>query len=451
MSVRQRIAHALAANALGQAVTIGSQLLLTPLFFREWGAGLYGEWLILSSVPAYLTMADMGVGSAAGNEMTMRAGAGDHAGAQQTYRGAAWVALGAGLMVLLLGGLLALSAAWFGTPSTQQISATDAGWLVLMLSFGVVLSFLGGVVAAGFRAAGHNARGVSLGNVSRLLEALAMAWALLAGHGPLVLCAASLLVKLAMLLLQQIHLHRLCAWLHTPRVAADRSLVRRLLLPSLGFMAFPLGNALALQGPILLIGHVFGGPAVAMFSAMRTLARLPIQVVNMFNASVWPEMSRAHGSGDTSLLRSLHRGTWGMTFVLIVCAGVFLAVTGEWLAHVWLGGRSPFTPLVFDALVLVTVLAALWNASSVVMSAINAHAGLGLRYVLANAGCLAVAWALTPVASWWGLLPCLVMAELILLVWVFPRVMSLTGDSARRFFAEIGPSFAAAVRQRLKR
>ena len=92
MSAKQRIFAALAANGFGQLVTMGTQLLLTPLFFRQWGAALYGEWLILSAIPAYLALADLGVSSAAGNEMAMRAGAGNHAGAQQTFRGARGVA-----------------------------------------------------------------------------------------------------------------------------------------------------------------------------------------------------------------------------------------------------------------------------------------------------------------------------------------------------------------------
>jgi hypothetical protein len=63
MSVRHRIYLALAAGAFGQFVTIGSQVLLTPLYFLYWGAAKYGEWLLISTIPAYLAMADFGIGS----------------------------------------------------------------------------------------------------------------------------------------------------------------------------------------------------------------------------------------------------------------------------------------------------------------------------------------------------------------------------------------------------
>ena len=433
MSVKQRVLHALAANAFGQVVTVLSQLLLTPLFFRYWGAGLYGEWLLLSSIPSYLTMADLGIGSAAGNEMTMRAGGADYMGAQQTFRGALWVASMAGALALGLGLLLAMLASQLHMPRTELLQAGDASSILLMLSCSVALGFWGGVVSAGFRAAGRNALGISLANGARLLEALGMASALLLDQGALALCGLALAIKAVTLAIQYFTLRRLCTWLVYPKAPADRTLARRLIAPSLAFVAFPLGNALALQGPILIIGHVLGAPAVAMFSTMRTLARLPIQIANAFNSSVWPEMSRAHGAGDAQLLRRLHRSTWCLTLVPVVVCGFGLAYLGEWIAHYWLGSGAGYKPLVLNALVLITVLSAIWNASSVVLSATNTHAGLSVRYVLANGLCMGLAWLLTPSLQWYGLLTSLLLAEVLLLVWVLPRVLRQTQDDFPAF------------------
>jgi len=451
MSVKQRIAHALAANAFGQAVTVGSQLLLIPLFFDRWGAGLYGEWLMLSSVPAYLTMVDLGIGSAAGNEMIMRAAAGNRAGAQQTYRGANLVAVWAGAASLLIGLLLAAMAAHWQWPRTHLIKVHDAALILLLLAAGVSLGFQGGVTSAGFRAAGNNALGITLSNLSRLAEALAMGASLLLGHGPLALCLIALLTRALMQVLQHVWLHRICPWLLHPKVPADTTLVKRLIAPSLGFLALPLGNALALQSPILIIGSSMGAPAVAMFSAMRTLARVPVQVANAVNASVWPEMSRAHGAGDQALLRQLHRGTWGITLLMVLAGGGGLTLLGPWLTHHWLGPQAPFEHTVLASLVLVTMLSATWNASAVVLSAANAHARLGFWYVLANALCMGLAWLLTPHLNWPGLLAPLVLAESLLLAWALPATLHFTQDTTAPFFKGSLQQLPQAMGHPLKR
>ena len=199
MSVKQRIVSALAASAFGQAVTVGTQLLLTPMFFAKWGASLYGEWLLLSALPAYLTMADLGIGSAAGNDMTMRAGAGDQRGAQATYRSAFRVAAVVGLLTLLVGVALALGKFSFNTPPTPHIPPQEAALVVLALAANVALSFSAGVFSAGYRCAGLNATGIIVGNSARLLEALTFAALLWLGGGPLALCAAMLGLKLGLI------------------------------------------------------------------------------------------------------------------------------------------------------------------------------------------------------------------------------------------------------------
>lgn len=448
MSVKQRISQALAANAFGQAVTVGSQLLLTPLFFDRWGAGMYGEWLILSSVPAYLTMVDLGIGSAAGNEMIMRAASDNRPGAQQTYRGANLVALGAAAICLLLGLMLAAMAIHWQMPRITQITAHDTGLILVLLAAGVGLGFQGGVLSAGFRAAGHNALGITLSNTSRLVEAVSMALVLLLGHGPLVLCVVALLTRTFMQLLQHLWLKRICTWLFHPKVPADTTLIKRLIIPALGFLALPLGNALALQGPILIIGSVMGGPAVAMFAAMRTLARLPVQIANAFNASVWPEMSRAHGSGDEDLLRSLHRGTWGATLVMVLASGGALVLLAPWVTTLWLGQQAPFEHSVVASLVLITILSAIWNASAIVLSALNAHAGFGLRYVLVNGLCVGMAWLLSHQLNWTGLLVPLVLAESLLLLWALPAALQLTHDKPTPFLKGSLAQVTQGIRRR---
>lgn len=451
MSVLKRVGAALAANAFGQVVTIGSLILLTPLFFRQWGAMTYGEWLILSSIPAYLALADLGIGTAAGNEMTMRAGAGDRRGAQQTYLGAWWVVAGVSAFVVLLGALAAVGALYVDFPATPSIAPDDKAVILLALALTVAIGFAGGVVQAGFRCCERNATGILLTNLSRLVDAVITGVLLLAGQSPVWVCLGMLASKAVLLVIQWSILRHVCSWLFTHGVGADRQIVRRLIKPALGFLTFPLGNAIALQGPILVIGVAFDGSAAAMFSALRTLARIPIQATNMLNWSVSPEMSRAFGSGDIALLRRLHRASWSATVAFIVVLALFLVVLGQWVVRQWLGPQVPFDSVVFLSLVLITVVSAVWNASWVVLAAINQHLRSGVTYALVNAACIALAALVSQHFGWIGLFVPMLLAELVLLLWVMPVALRVTEDTLPLFCrAVVGQSYAR-VRQTLAR
>src|ERR1700744_1686765 len=90
MSLRKRLIAGFWATMLGPFVTLLVQLLGVPLFLHFWGARLYGEWLILSAIPAYLAISDLGFGSVAGNDMAIRIAVGDRRGALETFQ-STWV------------------------------------------------------------------------------------------------------------------------------------------------------------------------------------------------------------------------------------------------------------------------------------------------------------------------------------------------------------------------
>src|SRR5438128_6286169 len=85
-NLKSRLFKSIGANAYGQLVSVGIQLISVPIFLHYWGVELYGEWLILSAIPAYLSLSDIGFASVAGNDMTMRMAKGDQHGALEVYQ-----------------------------------------------------------------------------------------------------------------------------------------------------------------------------------------------------------------------------------------------------------------------------------------------------------------------------------------------------------------------------
>src|SRR6266700_4560082 len=70
-SIKRRILANFGAGTLGRVLGICVQVVSVPILLHHWGAGLYGEWILLTTIPMYLSMSDIGFGNVAGNEMTM--------------------------------------------------------------------------------------------------------------------------------------------------------------------------------------------------------------------------------------------------------------------------------------------------------------------------------------------------------------------------------------------
>jgi O-antigen/teichoic acid export membrane protein len=274
------------------------------------------------------------------------------------------------------------------------------------------------------------------GNAARLLDVLATAALLLLGQPPLHVCLVSVLIKAVLLLAQTQALRPLAPELCEGAAVAEAGLFKRLLRPSLAFMVLPLGNALALQGPLLILGHLAGAEAVAMFSAMRTLARVPVQLANALNASLWPEISRAWGERALPVLRQLHRKAWAITAAFGAAALAGQCLLGGWASQLWLG-PGHHNALVLNSLALAALVSALWNVSSVVLAAINAHTRFTAIYLGVNALALAASIPAYQHLGMPGLLACQVLPEALMAAWVWPEVLAVSGDKASAFATQL--------------
>src|SRR5258706_4751956 len=73
----KRVAHAFVAFFFGHGIGVVASLLLVPLYLHAWSPALYGEWLALYSVVAYLSSLDLGVQTYAVNRLTQAYARGD--------------------------------------------------------------------------------------------------------------------------------------------------------------------------------------------------------------------------------------------------------------------------------------------------------------------------------------------------------------------------------------
>ena len=393
-SVRQRILHGLGANAFGQLVTVIVQLAGVPVLLYAWGAQLYGEWLILFAIPAYLSMTDLGFTQSACNEMTARVARGDCAGAVAVFQSI-------GVLVYVIGvlGLLFTTAVvpWLPLADWLNFQAMDAGtaqWVLWLLAAQVLVTLPDGVTHAGFRAAGEYALHFCLHSIVRLLQFVGICITALAGGGPLAAAAVFLGVRAlatAAFALLVVRRHR---WLRHGTAHARRTELRRLLNPAMANMAIPLAQALNIQGMVLVVGALLGPLAVVVFSTLRTLTRLAMQMVMIVAKATEPELAAAHGTGNRYLLRRLfmHALRGGLWLALLAAGG--LALFGGRVLELWTNGRVAMDAALFGWLLASAVASVLWFAALTVLKAANCHLRAASVYVLASAAAVGLAAAL---------------------------------------------------------
>ena len=171
-TVRERFIRGFGATALGPIVTILAQVISVPVFLHSWGPKVYGEWLVLTAIPTYIGFSDVGFGSVAGNDMTMRVAVSDRRGALEVFQ-STWILMSVVSFLVVIGFIFG---AWTlplnGWLNLSTITPTITREILTAFCLYSLFSLQADLTTSGFRCEGNYALGMLIKNLLRLSETL---------------------------------------------------------------------------------------------------------------------------------------------------------------------------------------------------------------------------------------------------------------------------------------
>jgi O-antigen/teichoic acid export membrane protein len=382
IGMRRRLLKGIGAQGFSQAVQIFIRLAEVPLILTFWGTQLYGEWLMLSAIPAYLSIGDGGFAGAACREMTMRSGAGSRIGNLAVYQ-STWILL---IVISLATGILALGLVsvaplreWLGF---SAMSGLEIKTVLLLLVAHVLVGFQGGLLNGGFWVAGRYANGMYFVAVMQVLEFGGMATAVALGGGPIHAALGYLAGRLFGTGLMWHGQRQASPWMRHGFTHASFRELKRLSAPAFASLSFPLGNALNIQGMRIIVGLILGPSAVALFVPLRTLSRLVMQPANIMNQLIEPELALSYGAGDSSLFKRLFTRSCQLTMWGCIGSCLLVGPGTHWIFPVWTGGNVVMHWPTYIILIAGVLINGNWYTALMVPYATNRHGIIGHFYIL---------------------------------------------------------------------
>ncbi|WP_433975295.1 lipopolysaccharide biosynthesis protein [Tunturiibacter lichenicola] len=436
-STKRRLILGFLTNWVGRLASTIIQLVQVPVFLHFWSVPLYGEWMIVNSIPAYLSFSNIGFGNVAGNEMTMMVARQDRQSALRVFQSCWWL-----ICILCVGTIILLSGLLYYLPASRLLKLTNLGeadtkWIIFYLGVSVLLGQLEQLLQSAYRSIGRYAFGSLLKSSLTLFAFACMIIAVIFGTGPRATALVYAIANVACTTFLCILVHRDIPWMRFGWQHASFSEIRRLARPAIAFMGFPLGNALNLQGTLLAVSYALGPTDVVIFGTARTVSRVAIQMVQMVNSTFEPEMSIAFGAGNFELTRSLLRRACQLALLAAILIVAVMMTFGPWFLTHWTGGHVPPSRPLLAILLLVVVFYALWSTSATLMTSTNQHQRLASYYLFGTALACFLCYVFARLYGLYGAAASLLISELVMNLYVVPACLRVAHDTLPAFLASM--------------
>lgn len=418
------ILRAVGAGALGQILNVASRLLLIPLFLSAWGAPAYGEWLMLTSFVAYLSLMEFGGQVYIVNLLTQAASANDVA----RFREVLQTGLALFLVIPLTGlAIFVLCLTWVPVESWFGLATVDentARWVLVLLGVQTAIAIPQGLLTGIYRAIGLLPRGIMFNNAIVAMQLVSILVALWLGQG---MVTVALLQLLPFPLIAFAAILDLGKRLPSGMISMKQARAKAawsFFTPSLHFFSIQLSQALSIQGTLLVVGGVLGPAQVAVFGTVRTVTNIAKQLLGLVSHAAWPDLTRAEASGNMHKLVDIMTFVLRSTLLVSCSVGLFLHVFGIDLVRLWVGAKLEFSQTLLDMFLLIMLMSVFWTVCGNVLMAINKHQGLS-RLILAHS-IISVLFALTG-AKFGGMeggVAGMLAAEILLPLWGVPCLMA---------------------------
>jgi O-antigen/teichoic acid export membrane protein len=365
--------------------------------------------------------------------MTMMVARDDREGALRAFQSCWWL-----ITFICSAGIMLLALALYLFPAARllrlhAIGETDTKWIIFYLGCSVLLGQLETLLQASYRCIGRYSYGAFMKSAYSLIAFGIMIVPVFFHGGPRAAALAFALANAFFTILLCFMVRRDIPWIRFGWSHASFAEIRRLTAPAVAFMAFPVGNALNLQGTLMAVGYALGPTSVVIFGTARTVSRVALQMVQMVNNTFSPELSSSFGLGDIALTRTLHRRACQMALLLSFFIVIAMLTVGPWFLTHWTRGHVPPSRPLLALLLLVVVFYALWSTSSVLLSSTNQHQRLAAYYIAGTSITIVFTYFLAKHYGLYGAAASLLISELIMNSYVMPTSLRMSHDNLGGF------------------
>lgn len=414
MSVRSRIFKGIGANSFGQIVNLLIQLASVPILISSWGFDKYSEWIVISAIPTYLALSDLGVTTAASSKVVIWHERAKTLTAISIYS-TSFIFLFTAAIIIIAGTLACLIFAnIFELLNLKTINSSEGALILLSLTTYSMLCLLTNMVAIRYRTYKSYPLSSFIMNFIRMSE-WALALAVAHFTQSLVYTSITLLItRLTGLTIKNLIATYLGMKLSLKISSISKRAFITLIKPSISSLAFPIGLAMNVQGLIIILSITISPGQAAIFSLYRTISRILVQLSAIVNQSIWPEISYAYSVGNSNLIKKMISAALKVSLPTATAIGLLIIYFGKTIFDAWSGRGADYSSAIMITLIIGAIINVGWQVYWVTLMATSTHSSFAVIFMLVSTSSTALIYYTSGIFGLISACYIIVFAEIIL-------------------------------------
>jgi O-antigen/teichoic acid export membrane protein len=435
-NLRSPIVRNIGANLFGVVINLFNQILLVPFYLIYWGKDLYSDWIVISAISSFLLISDLGLNTVISNQFSIEYSKGNLIRCEKLLVSSYFFVILIGVIVLFLSFLTTNIFDLTEVLGLYVVDRFSANIILILLIFLVFLNMFNNSINSIYRALSLTSRGVICDNVTRITEFCILFLGILLKWDLKMIVFVYVIPKIFLLIFKFVDTNRLFSYrFYFSNI--DFGILRNFIKPSISFMAFPIGNAIIIQGYVLLVNRYFSASELVLFTTTRTMVNFIKTTMGTISTAVWPEFTVSYGKADFTRVRKIHRLSVLVSFILTLLISCFLLIFGENIFDIWTNGLVDFDYYLMGSFILLLIANNFWYTSSVTMMATNNHFKLGIYYFISAVLAIFIGSMLIEFKSLPIMILSLLIMDFVLSFYTIKASLRITQDSFSKIIKDV--------------
>jgi len=370
MIILNRILKGISENVVDRFINIIIKFIEPIIFLNLATIEVYGIWLIIFSLPAYIMISDLGFSTVGQNQINMNIKVNKFDLAQKNFLNTLNLSIILNAIFSLLFFLIFKEFFDNGFLKLGSIKSNEFYKIAIILIIYTFVHQLNGLFISIYAAHNRYYFKIRLGYLSKIIETFLLFYCLYNNYNFETIVLYFLINKIFFFIFIIFDIVKSYNWIKF-QFKLEKKYIKNNLDHALSYLLFPITNALKYQSTNLIINSILGPKYVALLSIYLTLARVMVNLTSITDGIIKIELAKLWISKQLKNLKKILIFNIQVTFYSSIVIILILTYSHQLIFNFWIGKDFIINQNLFFILLISTLFQSLFHSSVALLTSTN--------------------------------------------------------------------------------